>query len=325
MSNQMDGFMLVLLVAHIITRIVGIFAYNDPQLLEASADIIIIGALICYVRLLYVFAFSPSLGPLFFVMMRLVKDVAKWVFIYGVFMVSFQLGIMALTQQAGGDMWQTYPNGTFGVSFTTIIGDYGIGMDTLAGTHIGVVFLAVYALVAQIMLVNLLIAMMGDTYSEVKENSDKEWKFFRYSLVCDYCFCSPYPPPFNLIVGPIQTILGCFSPKPPQTIVVDHGLGYQQVAAEGPPPPTPAKAASDDITIKKMKIAKERILEQQEEDDESSMASLSITIKEHLRLMTNQRDSDRLFVEQSLGAMQLMLGEMRTRLNTLAPPQPPPQ
>ncbi len=45
--------------------------------------------------------------------------------------------------------------------------------------------------------------MMGDTYSTVKDNSDKEWKFYRFTLVADYVSCSPYPPPFNLIFGPI--------------------------------------------------------------------------------------------------------------------------
>ena len=75
--------------------------------------------------------------------------------------------------------------------------------------------------------------MMGDTYSAVKENSDKvrpslffisftfrlsflfdfiiiynsqEWKFYRYSLVVDYTTSSAYPPPFNLILGPILYI-----------------------------------------------------------------------------------------------------------------------
>jgi len=254
-------------------------------------------------------------------MMRLVKDVGKWVFIYGVFMVSFQLGIMALTKQAGADPLETYPNGTFGVAFTTIIGDYGIGMDTLAGTHIGVVFLALYAMVAQIMLVNLLIAMMGDTYSEVKDNSDKEWKFFRYSLVSDYCYCSPYPPPFNLIVGPIQYILGFFTvlDKPKADLLPDQSSGYQHLAHEEVS--VVNKILTDDLTIKKMKIAKERILEKEEEDDLSSISTLSETIRDHLRLMTNQRDSDRLFVEQSLGTMQAMLVQMQAKLNQIAPAQ----
>lgn len=50
--------------------------------------------------------------------------------------------------------------------------------------------------------------MMGDTYSAVKENSDKEWKFYRYGLVVDYVSSSPYPPPINLVFGTLFYLQG---------------------------------------------------------------------------------------------------------------------
>lgn len=40
-------------------------------------------------------------------------------------------------------------------------------------TPLGIALVAVYALIAQVMLVNLLIAMMGDTYSNVQANSTR--------------------------------------------------------------------------------------------------------------------------------------------------------
>ena len=33
-----------------------------------------------------------------------------------------------------------------------------------------------YVMVSNVLLVNLLIAMMGDTYARIKENADTEWK-----------------------------------------------------------------------------------------------------------------------------------------------------
>ncbi len=72
-------------------------------------------------------------------------------------MVSFQLGFFALTKQAGGDPWGHYPEGTFGVGFATIIGDTDFTMDLLQNNPLGVPLLSLYALIAQVMLVNLLI------------------------------------------------------------------------------------------------------------------------------------------------------------------------
>ncbi len=59
-------------------------------------------------------------------------------------------------------------------AYFTIIGDYDSTMEVLKeSTFFGPFLVSIYALIAQIMLVNLLIAMMGDTFQSVKENSDK--------------------------------------------------------------------------------------------------------------------------------------------------------
>jgi hypothetical protein len=325
LSNQMDALMMFLLVAHIGVRI-SANVLEKPILLEISTDILIIGTIGCYIRLMNVFAFSKSLGPLFFVITRLIKDVTKWVFIFSIFMISFQLGFMALTFQAGDPdqtMWTTYPDGTFPVAFFTIIGDFSYAMPLFANTHIGVVLLAIYAVVTQIMLVNLLIAMMGDTYSEVKENSDLEWKFFRYALVCDYCTCSPHPPPFNLIMTP-----GSFVVRKFRQILAFRGnaknnvhsektplvKGYQSIDEKEPAAPS---THMDENIFKKMKIAQDRILEKDEEEELNTMQALSHGIREHLRLMSNQRDSDKIFLETNLKLMQESLLKMQTQISEL--------
>ena len=48
-------------------------------------------------------------------------------------------------------------------------------IDAWAGQR-GKVLLWMYVMVSNVLLVNLLIAMMGDTYARIKENADTEWK-----------------------------------------------------------------------------------------------------------------------------------------------------
>jgi hypothetical protein len=59
-------------------------------------------------------------------------------------------------------------------------------------------------------LAQLLIAMMGDTYARVKENSDAEWKIGRLrSLLEATRQMHPVPPPFNLPLNLIHIIRNC--------------------------------------------------------------------------------------------------------------------
>ena len=54
-------------------------------------------------------------------------------------------------------------------------------------------------LVSNVLLVNLLIAMMSETYSSIKENADVEWKFGRVSQVIEAMERThALPPPFSL-------------------------------------------------------------------------------------------------------------------------------
>ena len=63
----------------------------------------------------------------------------------------------------------------------------------------------------QVLLVNLLIAMMSDTYTDIKENADIEWKFSRMTSVLESVERThPVPPPVSLPVLAINFIQWAF-------------------------------------------------------------------------------------------------------------------
>ena len=54
-------------------------------------------------------------------------------------------------------------------------------------------------LCANILLINLLIAMFSTTYAKIEIDSEKYWKFGRYFLISEYYYRPPVVPPFIII------------------------------------------------------------------------------------------------------------------------------
>ena len=58
---------------------------------------------------------------------------------------------------------------------------------------------ALYLLVTAIVLINLLIAMMSDTYQRIQQDSDTEWKFGLAKLIRNMHRTNSSPAPINLV------------------------------------------------------------------------------------------------------------------------------
>ena len=61
------------------------------------------------------------------------------------------------------------------------------------------IIFAMYLLVTAIVLINLLIAMMSDTYQRIQQDSDTEWKFGLAKLIRNMHRTNASPAPINLI------------------------------------------------------------------------------------------------------------------------------
>jgi len=69
------------------------------------------------------------------------------------------------------------------------------------------IFFAIYLLVTVIVLINLLIAMMSDTYQRIQAQSDIEWKFGLAKLIRNMHRTSATPSPINLFTSWIIWII----------------------------------------------------------------------------------------------------------------------
>lgn len=68
-------------------------------------------------------------------------------------------------------------------------------------------------MVTVVVLINLLIAMMSDTYQRIQAKSDTEWKFGLAKLIRDMSRTSGTPSPLNLLVKFVVYIVAIFKFK----------------------------------------------------------------------------------------------------------------
>ncbi|CAG4990478.1 unnamed protein product [Colias eurytheme] len=77
----------------------------------------------------------------------------------------------------------------------------------------GLLMFGSYSVINVIVLLNLLIAMMSNSYAHIDEHSDVEWKFARTRLWMSYFEDSPtLPPPFNIFPTP-KRVMKLFKSK----------------------------------------------------------------------------------------------------------------
>ncbi|XP_052100146.1 transient receptor potential cation channel subfamily M member-like 2 [Mytilus californianus] len=70
-----------------------------------------------------------------------------------------------------------------------------------------IVIAAIYMLISNLLLVNLLIALFSYRFERVQEISEKLWRYLRYELIMDYR--DRIPVPFNLVIRPPYIVYWC--------------------------------------------------------------------------------------------------------------------
>ncbi|VDP30840.1 unnamed protein product [Soboliphyme baturini] len=166
--------------------------------------------LISFVEFLEFLTVHHLFGPWAIIIRDLMYDLARFLVILFLFMAGFTVAVASVYQPA-------FPNSASGAAATNIsiltiaqllffslFGQVTVdNMPTIVfspslGTTIIKIVYGVYLIVSIIVLINLLIAMMSDTYQRIQAQSDTEWKFGRAKLIRQMNKKSSTPPPVNL-------------------------------------------------------------------------------------------------------------------------------
>lgn len=202
----------------------------DPQLIAeglfAAANVF------SALKLVHLFSINPHLGPLQISLGRMVIDIVKFFFIYTLVLFAFACGLNQLlwyfaelerqkcysgmsdpSWDAGSDAclrWRRFSN-LFESCQSLFWASFGmVGIESFELTGIksytrfwGLLMFGSYSVINVIVLLNLLIAMMSNSYAVIEEHSDTEWKFARTKLWMSYFEDSgTLPPPFNIFPPP---------------------------------------------------------------------------------------------------------------------------
>ncbi|XP_057292178.1 transient receptor potential cation channel subfamily M member 3-like isoform X1 [Hydractinia symbiolongicarpus] len=162
-------------------------------------------------RLLDVFYAHRILGPYVVMIYKMFIDMMYFLVILFVFLLAYGVATKAILQpQAAG--WHMLRD-IFFHPYYNIYGELFIDRDpennstTRFGTPtinsyaepIAWTLLGAYLLIANVLLLNLLIAIFNNTFTEVEENSSQIWKFERYHLIIEYANRPALVPPFMLL------------------------------------------------------------------------------------------------------------------------------
>uniref|UniRef100_A0A7N6BIZ1 Transient receptor ion channel domain-containing protein n=1 Tax=Anabas testudineus TaxID=64144 RepID=A0A7N6BIZ1_ANATE len=178
---------------------------EDPQLV--AEVLFAVTSMFSFTRLAYILPAHESLGTLQISIGKMIDDMMRFMFILMIIGTAFLCGInnvyvpYVISPQLGRF------NETFRFLFWTMFGvvneNYVDMPQFVFAEFIGRVLYGIYTLVIVIVLLNMLIAMITNSFQKIEDDADVEWKFARSKLYLTYFREGlTMPVPFNIIPSP---------------------------------------------------------------------------------------------------------------------------
>ncbi|XP_035179884.1 short transient receptor potential channel 4 isoform X1 [Oxyura jamaicensis] len=228
--NLMDFVMNSLYLATISLKIVAFSKYSGlvprqswdmwhPTLVAEA--LFAIANIFSSLRLISLFTANSHLGPLQISLGRMLLDILKFLFIYCLVLLAFANGLNQLyfyyeTQENKcKGIRCAEQNNAFSTLFETlqslfwsIFGLINLYVTNVQPKHeftefVGATMFGTYNVISLVVLLNMLIAMMNNSYQLIADHADIEWKFARTKLWMSYFEeGGTLPTPFNVIPSP---------------------------------------------------------------------------------------------------------------------------
>ncbi|KAM3601413.1 uncharacterized protein V6R79_012525 [Siganus canaliculatus] len=230
--NLMDFVMNSLYLATISLKIVAYTKYSGSKprnqwemwhpTLVAEA-VFAIANIFSSLRLISLFTANSHLGPLQISLGRMLLDILKFLFIYCLVLLAFANGLNQLyfyyeTKAEKGKckgIRCVEQNNAFSTLFETlqslfwsIFGLISLYVTNVDADHqftefVGATMFGTYNIISLVVLLNMLIAMMNNSYQHIADHADIEWKFARTKLWMSYFEeGATLPAPFNIVPSP---------------------------------------------------------------------------------------------------------------------------
>ncbi|XP_033642515.1 transient receptor potential cation channel subfamily M member 1-like [Asterias rubens] len=169
--------------------------------------------MVWYIRLLDVCSVNNVIGPYVNMIGRMIRDLAYFMVILLVFVVSYGVARQAIISPRSkwkwsilGEIfflpyWQVYGELFPDDNFPSEVND-----PSLLGYSIVTMIMVIFLMISNVLLLNLLIAKFNNTFNRVHDNASEIWKFERYRLIMEYSQKPFLPPPFTIVIHIILLI-----------------------------------------------------------------------------------------------------------------------
>ncbi|RNA33304.1 transient receptor potential cation channel subfamily M member 4-like, partial [Brachionus plicatilis] len=248
--NAMYAIAIILFIVGIALR----FIPNRPDCHKASRIILSLDVIFWFLNFLHVYTSVKVMGPKLIMMMKMVYELIYFIFIVLAFLMAFGISYHALNYHNIRPSLDLVKN-FFLPSFFIIPQEY-YTVDSLLeadtcevnktdrvltdeyslddcvdkeGSQVALALYTIYTVFISVLMVNLLIAIFSNTIDEIQKESDKVWKFQRYSLIYEY-FHKPILIPPLVVFYPLGYIIKylaplvrrCWQPEHDSTKLIDR-------------------------------------------------------------------------------------------------------
>ena len=209
--NKLD--FLIYLIA-----IVGFIFKNIPGTFQVSRSLFAVNAALLYSRIFRVYHASLKLGPKLVIFHRMIPEIVTFMLLLIVFILGYGTASQALLNPKEKFQEEDIPGFINNIIFLPYWQMYGeLNLENVVSlnktvcyedafcedfslyNNVTLILLAIYLLIGNVMLLNLLIAIFTSVFDDVQENSKTVWKYEMYRLVEEYDEKPGMAPPFVIL------------------------------------------------------------------------------------------------------------------------------
>uniref|UniRef100_A0A6P4EGP4 Transient receptor potential cation channel trpm isoform X1 n=1 Tax=Drosophila rhopaloa TaxID=1041015 RepID=A0A6P4EGP4_DRORH len=228
MWNPCDG-------AAIILFVIGLAFRFQETTMDIGRVIYCVDSIYWYLRILNILGVNKYLGPLVTMMGKMVKNMIYFVVLLAVVLMSFGVSRQAILYPNKQPTWGLIKEVTFQPYFMlygeVFAGDIDppCGEDPnqprcVTGHWVTPITMSMYLLIANILLINLLIAVFNNIFNEVNSVSHQVWMFQRFTVVMEYQQKPVLPPPFIALCHFYSLLKYCVRKAKGLEVQRDNGL-----------------------------------------------------------------------------------------------------
>uniref|UniRef100_A0A8C1HMM3 Transient receptor potential cation channel subfamily C member 2b n=2 Tax=Cyprinus carpio TaxID=7962 RepID=A0A8C1HMM3_CYPCA len=178
---------------------------EDPQFI--AEVLFAVTSMLSFTRLAYILPAHESLGTLQISIGKMIDDMMRFMFILVIIGTAFLCGVnnVYVPYMISPNLGRL--NETFSFLFWTMFGmadqAYVDMPEFVLAEFVGRILYGIYTLIIVIVLLNMLIAMITNSFQKIEDDADVEWKFARSKLYLSYFREGlTMPVPFNIIPSP---------------------------------------------------------------------------------------------------------------------------